>query len=202
MLRMLSIELSHRAFIRLVRRIVALATWLSVCEVAAHFLQSLGILHLFVAHRRLRRWVHAVEVKDFFIGSRESSNDVVVQVARVVALNVIVILQLELVLVGGLRAASDLLLSCRCSAHGVRGTVHLQVVCILQYLSLVAQLLALLILAVANYDHSLVACVCRVGVDVRLSSAVLWTSIFVYHLALVLVLAVSVLRLRRNCDVG
>jgi len=66
----------------------------------------------------------------------------------------------------------------------------------------VAQLLAFLVLAIANYDHPLVACVGMVAVNVRFSSAVLWTCFFVYHLALVLVLVIRVLRLRRNCNVG
>ena len=109
------------------------------------------------------------------------------------ALDVIMILQLQLVLVGRFWTASDLFLSCRCPSHGVCGTVHLQVVCILQYLSLVAQLVTLLVLATANHDHSLVACVGMVSVNVWFPSAVLWTSILVYHLALVLVLIISVL---------
>jgi len=111
----------------------------------------------------------------------------------VMALDVILILQLKLVLVGRFGTASDLFLSCRCPTHGVCGTVHLQVVCILQYLPLVAQLVTLLVLATANHDHSLVACVGMIRVNVWFSSAVLWTRIFVYHLALVLVLIVSVL---------
>jgi len=50
LLLLLSVELGHWAFVRLVRRIVALATRLSAREVAADFLQSLGILYLLVAH--------------------------------------------------------------------------------------------------------------------------------------------------------
>lgn len=118
------------------------------------------------------------------------------------ALDVILILQLKLVLVGRFWTASDLFLSCRCPSHGVCGTIHLQVVCILQHLPLVAQLVTFLILAAANHNHSLVACVGMVRVNVWFSSTVLWTSIFVYHLALVLVLIISVLRLWRHCNIG
>ena len=119
-----------------------------------------------------------------------------------VTLDIVLILQLKLVLVGGLRTASDLVLGCRCPCHSVCRTVHLQVVCILQYLPLVAQLVTLLVLIVADHDHSLIACVGMVSLNVRLSSAVLWTSLFVYHLALVLVLVIRVLRFRRHCNIG
>ena len=65
---LLTVELGHGTFIRLVSGIVALAARLVIREVAADFLQSLRILHLLVAHGRLCLRVHSVEVKDFFIG--------------------------------------------------------------------------------------------------------------------------------------
>lgn len=81
LLLLLSVELGHRAFVRLVCRIVALSTRLGVRKVAADFLQSLGILHLLVAHGRLCRRVHPMEVEDLLVGRGESSDDIVVQVA-------------------------------------------------------------------------------------------------------------------------
>ena len=104
-------------------------------------------------------------------------------------------LQLDVVRVCGLRASSDLVLCCRGSAHSVRGAVDLQVVRVLQHLTLVTQLLAVGPLAVAHNDHPLVSCVRLVRLDVRFSSSILRTSILVDDLSLVFVLIVDVLRL-------
>ena len=78
----------------------------------------------------------------------------------------LIFLQLYLVLVGGLRTASDLVLGCGSPAYGVGRAVDLQVVSVLQDLSFVAQLLAVLVLAVTNDDHPLVSGVRLVSMDV------------------------------------
>ena len=56
---LLVVELSHGTFVCVISRIVTLSTLL-VDEVAANFLQSLGVLHLLEAHRGLRLWVHSI----------------------------------------------------------------------------------------------------------------------------------------------
>ncbi len=56
---LLVVELSHGTFVCLISRIVTLSTLL-VDEVTANFLQSLGVLDLFEAHRGLRLWVHSI----------------------------------------------------------------------------------------------------------------------------------------------
>ena len=56
---LLVVERSHGTFVCLIIGIVTLSTVL-VDEVTSNFLQSLCVLDLLEAHRRLRLWIHSV----------------------------------------------------------------------------------------------------------------------------------------------